>query len=148
MGKQRHQPKVMTDWDYILGLQNVETTYPGLSSFYLSDRRTGHRWTQDGPPNPVARQLQTLMVLGLSLSDIQILIKAGEMKAQSHLPAKMIDADLKAEVERVARWVAEQEAEAFERAKLEGKQGSKGKRRGRGSPGSAPQSSNPVSSSV
>lgn len=96
------QHKIMTKADFRLAMFETEARYDTLAGFYHSDRRTGHRWQQDGPPNPVARFLELLLVLDLSLDDAAVLIAAGrDASGGGPLPVKIVSTDLKGEVARI-----------------------------------------------
>jgi len=88
----RKDRSLITGWDLTASFIKLDTSYAALSRFFLSDRRTGHRWQVEGPSNPVARLIQLMLALGLTLEDTKLLIDAGVAKAGSGvLPAPVVD---------------------------------------------------------
>jgi hypothetical protein len=73
------------------GLIRVESDYARISKFYGSERRTGHRWTIDGPSNQVAVTIKLLSALGLTIEDAKFLMDLGERKSGTKLPAVVLD---------------------------------------------------------
>jgi hypothetical protein len=94
----------MTGDDFMLALFPTEAKYGEVSKFYGSDRRTGHRWTKTKPSTPVARNLQLIMALGLTLSDAKFLIEAGVDEAGGGvLPKAVLDISSRVALLRAAK---------------------------------------------
>lgn len=88
------QHKLMTGAEFSLALVQAEANYADVSRFVMSERRTGHRWEKDGPSNPMARCLQLMHALGLTLEQAEWLINEGVArtgKKKGSLPKPVIN---------------------------------------------------------
>lgn len=66
--------------DFVKGLDAIDATAGEIALFVGSDRTTGYRWKRVGPSNGVARIIQILLALKLSLFEAEDLI-SGKRKA-------------------------------------------------------------------
>jgi hypothetical protein len=66
--------------EFVRGLEAIDATAGEIALFVGSDRTTGYRWKRVGPSNGVARIIQILVALKLSLFEAEDLI-AGTRKA-------------------------------------------------------------------
>jgi hypothetical protein len=81
--------KFMSSEEFSLAMFEAKTNYADISAFFGSDRRTGHRWQEDGPSNQVARLVQLMCALGLSLDDVRVLISRGVEKSGGAVPNRV-----------------------------------------------------------
>lgn len=84
--------QIMTGEGLSLSLVALEAKYSDVSAFCFSDRRTGHRWIKEGPPNTLSRGVQLLRTLGLTLQDAEFLINLGlEVAGDESLPQPVLN---------------------------------------------------------
>lgn len=64
---------------FMKGLDRIHATAGDIAIFVGSDRTTGYRWKRVGPSNGVARIVQILSALGLTLREAEEIIE-GRLK--------------------------------------------------------------------
>lgn len=65
----------MSGEEFAQALVRLNADYIDLAAIYIVDRKTTYRWLTVGPPNTVARLLQALMLVGLSLPAFQAVLE-------------------------------------------------------------------------
>lgn len=83
--------KILSEEEFGIALFDLETDYKGISQFYYSDRRTGHRWLMEGPSNQVARFIQLCLALGITVGQARDIIAAGQAKSGIALPKQVVE---------------------------------------------------------
>ena len=102
--------KIMSANEFAVAMFEAGTTYADISAFFGSDRRTGHRWQEDGPSNQVARLLQVLRALNLTLDDARVLIAHGISKSKTAVPTPV--AGLETQMDTIRKAVRAEQAKA------------------------------------
>jgi hypothetical protein len=135
--------KFMSSEDFGLAMFQAQTNYADISAFFGSDRRTGHRWQEDGPSNQVSRLMQLMCALSLTLDDVRLLIASGIAKSGTSVPDKV--ASVETQVAALRR-----EATASKRVKgrAQAARGGKGASNDRRSKSRAPKARQPAPAAV